>query len=801
MKQNYELQNFGPSTQSQAFVDQSSTLTPITSGTPGVGQFLSSVIGRAPIPDITNDFRASLGIERIQTQQIQLLQSEQGANGEPVYSVLNDDRGLIRFVGGGWSSANGANGPTNLSNIIGNYVEITFYGTGLNLLGLPHTTTHVIQLYVDGVLTSSNIYSAVAYSSIIHSRNYAAYTVVPVVSGLTLGIHTIKLVQNDGVANLYVPGFEILNTNASGLVNINPGTAYYRGQRIKNNAFDSIAYNTGVTGTKGGRIVRYFTADDTPGQVFTAVNGSVAYGNSADHTNEEVARTYYPREFGAGRYNATYANEDDFSLMGGVALGARSAAFTLDDGTATLVATALLASWVTGNPEGIVVGNAGSHTLTFVGCGLDILYYDSSVGTYTAGDHTYSIDGATPANWSTIAGVTGTTTLRIQKIVSGLAYGTHTFTFSRTAAALSPVMVAFKVYQPKKPTLPTGAVEICDYNVIANYVANSTAGLSTIGSGLLRKYATREFNYVGTWSITLLTDTYVGGWEVWTTISGNYAEYTFFGTGFDFRGRANTGWSATNTVSLQNLSSGGSLLTLNNTNFPGLTTGQYGGYTFTYSSGNLAVTGSNTLGSGFYVSGLPLGLYKIRFSNGTSNAFVVESFDVITPIHVHKSVGPAVLQNTLAVGSQGLTDSRQTQAVATTTKAWAQAVGVAASVTYSGAFAPFTPVPDLSVTVKTSGGPLELKAQVYASCVLANCQWCLSFYVDGVLQTGAVASNQTVTAGTPSPITTVATVAVAAGFHKVDAVWRLATGGSSSVNAQTDTTNNYYNRILTVREL
>jgi hypothetical protein len=113
---------------SQNYVNQTAVLTAVTSN-PSSGQFLSSVIGRASIPDITSDLRASLGVERIHTQSFMLLQNEQGASGEPVYSVLNDDRGLIRFVGSGWTVQNGMSGPCLQANASPDYCEVIFYGT------------------------------------------------------------------------------------------------------------------------------------------------------------------------------------------------------------------------------------------------------------------------------------------------------------------------------------------------------------------------------------------------------------------------------------------------------------------------------------------------------------------------------------------------------------------------------------------------------------------------------------------------------------------------------------------------
>jgi hypothetical protein len=127
----------------QNFVDQSAVLTAVN-GTPGAGQFRSSITGRAPIPDITNDLRPSLGVERVMTQQIVELQNEFGPSGEPVFAALNDERGLIRLIGS-WVYSVSANGETLSSGTLADFIEVTFYGTGLNMLirahgGIPITS-------------------------------------------------------------------------------------------------------------------------------------------------------------------------------------------------------------------------------------------------------------------------------------------------------------------------------------------------------------------------------------------------------------------------------------------------------------------------------------------------------------------------------------------------------------------------------------------------------------------------------------------------------------------------------------
>jgi hypothetical protein len=596
-------------------------------------------------------------------------------------------------------------------------------------------------------------------------RNYSPNHVISLISGLTLGLHTVKIrfVNSYSVVRVRVSGFEILNSNATGLININPGIAYIKGEKQVNSLARSIAYNkdqagnTIVTGTKGGRIVRAITANDTISTYWQAVDASVAYGNSASHTNEEVARIYMPREFGAGRY----ANQDDFSLI----TTARAAAFTLDDGVTTL-ASGSAASYILGtNPEGVMIWtNANTLSFTFVGCGLDLLMYDTATGSNGATDYQYSIDGASYTNWFS---ATGSTALRVQKIVSGLTYGTHTFTILRNAyTAFGLLIVAFKVYQPKKPSLPSESVEICDYNVMANYVANTVAGLNTIGTGLLRKHGAREMVYVGAPWTLMFSYGYIGGYEFYSNLNTSYVAYTFFGTGFELRGLTLATGSSNNSVTIDSLAA-------TTANFPSLTSSVYGGYAF--SSGTLNIySGSSIYGSGLSIKGLPLGKHTVVFTNNTSNFLQIEAIDIITPIHSYKSNIYADIQNTLPVGSNSLMDTRKTTIVKDSLlgqKAWAQAVGVTADPATSSTVP--IPLPDMSVTIKTSGGPLQIAYNSpYQSTSIGYTAW-TQVYVDGVAvgtKKGATnyVSNNVFWSGDNM------IVPVSTGVHKVDIYWWIA---------------------------
>ena len=762
----------------QNFVDQSATrVATVTTGAPAAGYFYSSIVGRAPIPDISNDLRASFGVERIMTQQIAQLQNEFGTGGEPVYSVVGDDRGLIRFVSvAGLSIHNGAYGQAiDFSN--GDYAEIVFYGTGLNIL-VPFTNTtgaKVIAASVDGGAEVANILPS-SGSTVLDSRNYSPNIVVSAIPTQTLGVHTVKLRRNGG-SGVMISGFEILNATAgSNYINLNTGTAYIQGQKVLNSVADSVDYRTGVTGTKGGRVVRYLNSDGTVSQAVTLVDTNSYTLTNTTHTNEEVARRHSYREFGAG-------GSEDFSLLK-QADGSASRVFTLDDGTTTLSGrsvTHLDAAQVIG-----LAANPSFITITFVGTGLDLLRKDSGTGTEQTAS--VQVDGGAASNLSSA----NSAILRTEKIVSGLPYGTHTVKINWVSSTTYIFgLYGFTVYQPKKPTIPATAVELCDYNVMGDYALNSTTGTAgTISSGVLRKFATRENVYVGTWPALGIDVLFLCGYSVYTSTSGSYAEYVFFGTGINIKMYlGNSAQNFTLSVGVNGGSLSGNLSSYTSAfNYTG------SGLTYTNTTGTVSGTSSGASGYNgavFSLSGLPLGVHKVRFTLNNTTTTYVDALDIITPIHAVKSNLYADLQNTLPVGSCSLTDSRPTSAikeVLPSKKAWAQAVAVSNPTTNSTSAVPLA---DMSVTIKTSGGPLDIR--FLASLTHSALSFIDTYiYVDGV-QLQDSQTYQYTTGGTIVLAVNMLVVPVSAGVHKVDIYWAAGSGATLSTGTG--------KRVLTVQEL
>lgn len=726
---------------SQSFVDASALVTvPNT-----------TIVNRAQIPSLTADLRASMGIDRIMTQYMYMIPNETGPNGETVFGIVNDTRDQIRLIGI-WGSNEDANGQriVTAANTAAT-IEIVFYGTGINLLGYLGDCQNMYYSLDGGAPTQ---FFSAPISSTLGGRLYSPNQVFTIVSGLTLAVHTVKLSAVNGYFDL--TGFEIINAGSS--ITINPGTAYTSGKKTSLTASTLFTSTTGVTGTKGGRQLVYLNADGTIGNAFQAVDASIVYLGSASHANEELIRSYNWREFGSGR-------GDDFSSTN--ASGSTNKCFTLDDGTTTLNIQA--ASQQISNSYDAVLASAVNAvtSFTFIGTGLDIMVSNDN----GSRSDTLIVDGVAAGTLTAAANE-----VAVKKIVSGLPYGTHTIRLTSSGGAASIRYVKFNVYGPKKPTLPTGAIEISDFNVMGNYVAN-TNGTIYPSTGVMRKTSIREVNYVGTWTgPTGVDPAYAGGFNVFSSTAASYAEYTFYGTGCEWKSWMNSSVTVNQTISIDG-----------STNLSGFTTGFHsanaGTVTLTPATGLLSGTtaASPAYGVTVRIAGLTLGLHKIRvtYNSGTAPIYV-DCFDVITPIYSAKSNVYGTTHNALPVGSQSLADTRKTSMVKDSvpgTKAWAQAVGISSGVTTTSTS--YIPLPDMSLTIKTSGGPIQVNysASVFHSAAAQAVY--IKVFVDG-LAVGAEKAINAAATGYDNIIADSVIIPVSAGAHKVDLYWQTNSGTATA---------------------
>jgi len=736
----------------------------------------TTITGRATIPNLNSDISTKGGVDRILVQDIYNIQTETGPNSESVYGVRGDRDGLMRFIGM-WSSVQNTSGEYITNALINttDAIEISFYGTGLNILTNGSGALNLIPS-IDGGSEGSNIFGGVTFSSILSARNYGQNRVTTAVSGLTLGLHTLRLRLNAAV-DPGIAGFEVINLETAAVCI--PGTYCYQGTVYTNSGsvstlpFQPAAYTAGAY-TTGACVLNYVNSSGVIGQVFTPAPKKLSEGgpgpsyvSGANHTNEQMIRQYNWREFGASRNPGA---PDDFSLLVGGA--AQNVAFTLDDGTTTLIGYQVSTS--NGN---LSISNSGSTlAFTFVGTGLDITWCGDSTGTNSsASAFTVAIDGGTPNNWTTVCTTTTTATAVVGKVVSGLPYGTHTVQFVRNTVNVWDLsVVAFRVYAPAVPTLPANSAPIGQYYVLANYIANSTAGILTIGQGLLRKQLSqRESVYVGTWSESAVNPpNYIGGWETSSNTSSNYITYTFYGVGFELRGQSNTGYSSNISVLLQNLSTGGSLLAATVSNFPTLVSSVYGGYSF--SAGTLNQSVSNTNGSGLSISGLPLGEYTVKFLLNSSAYLIVEAFDIICPIYFPKIQTDGMRQLTLSVGSCSLGDLRQNW-LQDTARNKVRAVAFGINSSPSTTSTSFVPCPDLSLAISSlnsPGGDFLLSFAISINYNSASDNILAALYVDGIIISPILATSTSTTLNTQVQVTGTLPVYLSQGAHVVAVYWQ-----------------------------
>lgn len=728
----------------QGFVDSSTLMVPTASiGSPGAGLFYSSIQNRASMLDLTSDLKPRMGVERIMTSWISKLPFEFGSLGEQVYAPTNDVLGLIRFIGN-WVPSVDTLGSYVSSTATASQesIEVTFYGTGLNLLAYSGSSARTINASVDGG-SATNIYPS-APSNVLGSRTVGANQIFKAANGLTLGVHTVKIVNATALA-LSVYGFEILNE--SSLLKVNPGVSYSQGKKLSLGAQSSVSYTTGVTGTRGGRMLIYHAADGTIGRAFQATNAASALLTSTDHTNEEPVRVYQMREFGASR-------ADDFST---ILASTVNRTFTLDDNTTTLIGSNV----DTQGDEMLRIPNVTTSWVefTFIGTGVDLLFDGG-----TTGDYFVTLDNTNIGNVT----FPGAGIIRKVAIASGLPYGTHVVRVTRQASAGgSTSLGTFIPYQPKTPTLPTGAVALGAYNVMANYVANTTAGQQTIGTGVQRKMAAREIVYSGSgWAVSQ-TPNGIGGNLIFSSTTADSLSYTFFGSGFDMRFTQNA-VASTWAMTVDGAS-----------NLSGFTTSSYGGgiTSFTASTGVLVNAASSIEGNGISISNLAIGLHTVTLTKtaGTGQLYM-EAFDIISPIHAPKLNGPYDGQVTLAVGSQSISDDRQFTTIKAADKLpqrVSRAYGIASSPTTTSTA--YVPCPDMAIIVNSPGAWYTLNLNAIGENS-AGGTTLFTFFVDGV-QVG-IDQHTTSTANADIAIALQAFEYLSPGVHFIQVFWKTDTATS-----------------------
>lgn len=562
--------------------------------------------------------------ERIRCNSLRLVPNEFGPNGEPVYTSDKEDS-RIRFIGSNWETLYDTSGTRILkvnTGVATTVVEVTYYGTGLNLLAAYNGTGFTFDEQTDNGIIN-NIVSSFNPSLVLGGRNTNLNNVQPITSDLPLGWHTTKIIYDLGTHGLY--GFEILNESSD--LTVLSGSIFKRGYEYKLESNTTVPMiPTAYSGTNGGRVLTYI---DENFEVQQAVNevGTPLYLGDANHSNEAIYRKINFREFGRER-------PDDFSTL---STSSSDRAFTLDDGTTTLVGDDVQVF-----DSGLVMNSTNDYiVLSFVGTGLDIITERPSGTTPTATTNVL-VDGNSISDSLIFNRAAKTTT----KICSGLPYGTHTVKIIRTSTGEVAPILDFILYQPKKPTVAKELPILADYNLMADFVQLTDAGDNDsvdallTSQGVIKKSNMREFIYQGSWLVAQSNAVSPSGFFTYLNTGTGYAEYTFFGTGVDIRYHAQADGGDI-VVSID----GSSDLSGFTTN---ISTDASGG--FDPETGTIdANTTTNAYGNSLAITGLSLGMHTIRLNRSTG-VLRLNSIDIITPIHAPN----------LMIGSLGISDKRQT---------------------------------------------------------------------------------------------------------------------------------------------
>jgi len=101
------------------------------------------------------------------------------------------------------------------------------------MLFIAYSTGQDMRVSVDGAAEGGNILAS-SYSNVLLSRSYSTNQVIPVVSGLSQGLHTVKIRNNAAVGSYNVYGFEILHESSNVLVmpGVSGNGAVYQGSVV-----------------------------------------------------------------------------------------------------------------------------------------------------------------------------------------------------------------------------------------------------------------------------------------------------------------------------------------------------------------------------------------------------------------------------------------------------------------------------------------------------------------------------------------------------------------------------------------
>ena len=478
-----------------------------TAQSDGHSYYYTDIKGSKPIKDPR--IGAHFGSQRHKFKSLQKLEQETATHGSDIYSV--DGREWIRQVGYGFY--NNSNGNfLNLGDTV-NYYEITAYCSGINLINLVRATA-TFRYTVDGGTEVATDYGANSLTSYpLGSRFVDAGSVSNLTSGLTLGIHTIKIRRSGTYGEVY--GIELIaqdttSTASKSKIQIPaqnvvsygkkfaiPATAQHydpfngmSGAKTLTQLGDYIDTGTSLGmenwkgGTSnyykpfnGGRVVKWVDSSGTiktsvtmmppnaqnaettasnafsDGEVQAGTNDhTITFNTSAiDHSLSEVAKTFHWREFGIGNANAGATGTYKDSSM--LDTTERDVAFVMDDGLTSFAGNDGKQHSTNYNYQ--ITGGSGTAYYTFIGTG----FTSQAVGYNEIKPIAQNLPYGTHIIQLNRNGTVKVDGFELHASNSTISYGTH-------------MEVTF--HQPKMPPIPEDAVIVADFMLMADYVKSSS---------------------------------------------------------------------------------------------------------------------------------------------------------------------------------------------------------------------------------------------------------------------------------------------------------------------------------------
>ena len=652
-----------------------------TAQSDGRSYFYTDLKDSKPIKDPR--IGAHFGSQRHKFKSIQQLEKESLANNAKVYSI--DGREWARVYAGmadssaapEWSPIwvdYGSHGTGSVANggSAHIYYEITGYFSAVNMIGTMTQYSNRGYVYaVDGGAWSAEqtTWEGSVYS-VTGGRYVDRGTLANIVSGQTLGIHTLRI-RSHGTGD-YVEGWGIeliaqdtTDTASKSKIQIPAQNVVSYGKKFSISAaahhYDpfngftndttlfsskvdtatSLGLGTGTTwgapwnkGSddhirpfNGGRVVKWI---DSSGNIKTSVtmmppnaqNVKTLADNeitTASATNTHVlnfsddAIDLSLSEVAKVFYAREFGNGNANGGAGGTYKDAsmldgssRDITYVMDDGLTSLI----------GDDVRILTdSNAGS--------GGEVTPYDN-------GDYMYlTFIGTGIGVTSYRDGTSG----GLGTVAINLPYGTHIFKNSRHNDAHPDLKVdgigltdigvgnygaihEIVIYQPKMPPIPQDAVIIADYMLMADYVRQTSSGIDKISKGIRRVNASRDFEFTedtnATFSFWVPPDfASSSGFAVEgnTTISsGNmYCQLPYFGTDVVVRTRGDR--QGTDVTEYINSTSLGTIT-------KSATGATYGEYIYAANTPALGLNGC-----------------KVNASSTSPSRFFVSDLEINTPIH------------------------------------------------------------------------------------------------------------------------------------------------------------------------